>query len=72
MEGKKSGQIQGRISMRRLVSNIAQFQQDLLRKFHSSKYGKKKNRTNTGKNKHENAGLQSRDTVHHYQPTYQI
>ena len=41
-------------------------------KFHHSKYGKKENRTNTGKNKHEKAGSQSHDTIHHYQPAYQI
>ena len=41
-------------------------------KCHHSKYGKKENRINTGKNKHEKAGLQSYDTVHHYQPAYQI
>ena len=25
-----------------------------------------------GKNKHEKAGSQSHDTIHHYQPAYQI
>ena len=35
-------------------------------KFHYSKYGKKENRTNTEKNKHEKAGLQSHDTILHY------
>ena len=32
----------------------------------------KENRINTGKNKHEKAGLQSHDTIHHYQPAYHI
>ena len=36
------------------------------------KYGKKENRTNTGKNKQEEAGWQSHDTIHHNQPAYQI
>ena len=35
---------------------------------HYSKYGKKENRTNTEKNKHEKAGLQSHDTIYHNQP----
>ena len=34
--------------------------------------GRKENRTNTGKNKQEKAGLQSHDTIHHYQSAYQI
>ena len=41
-------------------------------KFHHSKYRKNENRTNTGKNKQEKAGSQSHDTIHHYQPAYQI
>ena len=41
-------------------------------KIHYSKYGKKENQTNTGKNKHEKAGSQSHDTIHHNQPAYQI
>ena len=40
-------------------------------KFHHSKYGKKENRINIGKNKHEKAGSQSHDTINHYQPAYQ-
>ena len=40
--------------------------------FHHSKYGKKENRTNTGKNKQEKAGPQSHDALHHYQLAYQI
>ena len=41
-------------------------------KFHHSKYGKKENWTNTGKNKQEKAGSQSHDTIHHYQLAHQI
>ena len=41
-------------------------------KFHYLKYGKKRYRTNKGKNKYEKAGLQSHDTIHHYQPAYHI
>ena len=41
-------------------------------KFHHSKYGKKENWTNTGKNKKDKAGLQSHDTACHHQPVYQI
>ena len=41
-------------------------------KFLHSKYGKKENRTNTGKNKQEKAGSQSHDTIHHYQLAHQI
>ena len=41
-------------------------------KFHHSKYGKKENRTNTGKNKQEKAGSQSHDTACHHQLAYQI
>ena len=37
-----------------------------------SKYGKNENGTNAWKNKHEKAGSQSHDTIHHYQPAYQI
>ena len=37
-------------------------------KIHYLKYGKKENWTNTGKNKHENAGSRSHDAIHHYQP----
>ena len=40
-------------------------------KIHYSKYVKKENPTNMVKNKHE-AGLQSHNTIHHYQPAYQI
>ena len=41
-------------------------------KFHHLKYKKKENWINTGKNKQEKAGSQSNDTIHHYQPAYQI
>ena len=41
-------------------------------KFHHLKYGKTEIWTNTGKNKQEKASLQSHDTIHHYQPAYQI
>ena len=41
-------------------------------KFHHSKYGRKENWTNTGKNKHEKAGSESHDTIHHSQFAYQI
>ena len=88
--GKKIGQIQRRISMRRLVcnpmiqyiiinlhtkhecSNLHSFTEIFDDKFHYSKYGKKENHTNTGKNKHENAGSQSHDTIHYYQSAYKI
>ena len=87
---KKIEQIQGRISMRRLVRNLTiqctiinlhtkydySSLHDLTEifdeKFYYLKYGKKENRTNTGKNRHEKAGLQSHDTIHHYQPANQI
>ena len=78
----------GRISMKRLVfhpmvlyiiilhtkydySSLHGFT-DIFSKFHYLKYGKEKNWTNTGKNKHEKADSQSHDTIHHYQPAYQI
>ena len=75
MERKKIGQIQGRISRRRLVRNptiqyiiinlhikydytsLHSFTEIFDEKFHHSKYGKKENWTNTGKNKHEKADL---------------
>ena len=41
-------------------------------KFHYSKYGKKWNWTNIGKNKQEKADSQSHNTIHHYQPAFQI
>ena len=90
MERKKIGQIQGRISRRRLVCNptiqyiiinlhtkydyssLHSFTEIFDEKFHHSKYGKKENWTNTGKNKQEMAGLQSHNTIHHYQLAHQI
>ena len=80
MERKKTGQIQGRISWRRLVRNptiqyiiinrhtkyeyssLHSFTEIFDEKFLHSKYGKKENWTNTGKNKQEKAGSQSHDT----------
>ena len=53
-------------------SSLHSFTKIFDEKFHHSKYGKKENRTNTGKNKQEKAGSQSHDTIHHYQPAYQI
>ena len=90
MEGKKIGQIQGRISRRRLFLNPT-IQQVITNphtkydysslhgcgkifdeKFHSSKYGRKENWTNTGKNKQEKAGSQFHDTTSRDQPSYPI
>ena len=67
MERKEFGQIQGGISRRRLVCNLMiqyiiinlltkydysrHFTEIFDEKFHHSKYGKKENWTNTGKNK---------------------
>ena len=53
-------------------SSLHTFAEIFDEKFHHSKYGKKENWTNTGKNKQEKAGSQSHDTIHHYQPAYQI
>ena len=53
-------------------SSLHSFTEIFDEKFHHSKYGKKENWTNTGKNKQERAGSQSHDTIHHYQPAYQI
>ena len=38
----------------------------------NSKYGKKENWTNKGKNKQEKAGLQSHNRACHHQSVYQI
>ena len=77
MERKKIGQIQGRISMRRVARNLT-IQYIIVNlhtkydyssfdeKLHYSKAIKKENLTNTGKNKHEKAGSQFHDTIHHY------
>ena len=90
MERKKIGQIQGRISRRRLVRNptihyiiinlhtkydyssLHSFTEIFDEKFHHSKYGKKENWTNKGKNKQEKAGLQSLNTACHHQSVYQL
>ena len=90
MERKKIGQIQGRISRKRLVRNptiqyiiinlltkydyssLHSFTEISDEKFHHSKYGKKENWTNTGKNKQEKAGLQSHNIACHHQSVYQI
>ena len=87
---EENRQIQGRISMRRLVynpmiqyiiinlhtkydySSLHSLAKIFDEKFHHSKYGKKENWTNTEKNMQEKAGSQSHDTIHHYQPAYQI
>ena len=53
-------------------SSLHSFTEIFDEKFHHSKYGKKEKRTNTGKNKQEKAGLQSHNTIHHYQPAYII
>ena len=51
-------------------SSLNSFTEIWDKKFHYSKYGKKANGTNTGKNKQEKAGSQSHNTIHHYQPAY--
>ena len=53
-------------------SSLHSFTEIFDEKFRHSKKGKKENWTNTGKNKQEKAGLQSHDTLHHYQLAYQI
>ena len=53
-------------------SNLHGFTDIFDEKLHNSKYGKEENRTNTEKNKHEKADLQSHDTIHHYKPAYHI
>ena len=53
-------------------SSLHNFTEIFDEKFHHSKYGKKENWTNTEKNKQEKTGSQSHDTIHHYQPAYQI
>ena len=40
--------------------------------FHYSQCGKEEKRANTRKNKQEKAGSNSQDTIHYYQPPYQI
>ena len=88
MDEKQTGQIQGRISRRRLVPNPT-IQQVIINmhtkyehsssgsweifdeKCHSSKYERKENSTNKGKNKQEKTGSQSHDTTSHHKPAYQ-
>ena len=87
MEGKKLGQMQERISWRRLVLNPmiqvvinlrTKYELSSLHgcgeifdeKFHSSKYGRKEKRTNTGKNRQEKPGSQSHNTTSRHQPAY--
>ena len=53
-------------------SSLHSFSEIFDENFHYLKYGKKENWTNTGKNKTENAGSQSYDTIHHYQPANKI
>ena len=53
-------------------SSLHSFTEIFDEKFLHSKYGKKENWTNTGKNKQEKTGSQSHDTLHHYQLAYQI
>ena len=53
-------------------SSLHSFTEIFDEKVHHSKYGKKENWTNTGKNKQEKAGSQSHDTLHHNQVAYQI
>ena len=53
-------------------SSLHSFTEIFDNKFHQSKYGKKENQTNAGKNKHEKAGSQFHHIIHHYQPAYQI
>ena len=53
-------------------SSLHSFTEIFDEKFHHSKYGKKENWTNTGKNKQEKAGLQSHNTACHHQSVYQI
>ena len=48
-------------------SSLHSFTENFDKNFHYLKYGKKENWTNTGKNKHEKASSQSRDTIHHCQ-----
>ena len=53
-------------------SSLHSFTEIFDEKFHFSKYGKKENRTNTGKNKQGNAGSQYHDKIHYYQLADQI
>ena len=53
-------------------SSLHSFTEIFDEKFYHSKYRKKENWTNTGKNKQEKADSQSYDTIHHYQLAHQI
>ena len=53
-------------------SSLHSFTEIFDEEIHHSKYGKKENWTNTGKNKQEKAGSQSHDPIHHYQPAEHI
>ena len=53
-------------------SSLHSFTEMFDEKNHYSKYGKKENGTNTEKNKQGKAGSQFHNTIHHYQPAYQI
>ena len=53
-------------------SSLHSFTEIFDENFHFSKYGKKENWTNAGKNEHEKAGPQSHNTTHHYHPAYKI
>ena len=48
-----------------VYSSLHSFTEIFDEKFHHSKYGKKENWINTGKNKQEKAASQSHDTIHH-------
>ena len=52
-------------------SSLHSFTEIFDEKFHHSKYGKKENWTNTGKNKQEKAGLQSHTKACHHQFVHQ-
>ena len=49
------------------MTNLHSFTEIFDEKFYHSKYGKKENWTNTGKNKQEKAGSQSHNTACHHQ-----
>ena len=53
-------------------SSLNSFTEITDKKFHYSKYGKKENWTNAGKNKHEKAGSPSHNIIHLYHPAYNI
>ena len=53
-------------------SSMHSFTEIFDEKFHHTKYGKKDNWTNTGKNKQEKDDLKSHNTACHHQSVYQI